>query len=91
MSFKDTSPDNRLGSFHFNEILNINARFEILENVTPDELVKWKEEVEAIRDILLSIKINNSPLFLGVEQGSRKNENYLLLISTPKIRFEARR
>ena len=72
MSFKDTSPNDRLGSLHFNEILNINARFEILENVTPDELEKWKGEVGAIRDILLSIKINNSLLFLRVKQGSGK-------------------
>ena len=66
-SFKDTSPNNKLGSLYLIEMMNINARFEVLENVVLDDLVMKNEEVGTIKDRLLEIEVNETLLFIRVE------------------------
>ena len=91
MSFRDTSADNQLGTLHFNELNNVEVRFETLNGVNINNLAMFNDKQAGLKDILLEIKVNKVQLFLSVEQGPRKNENNVLLITTPKMRQNARK
>ena len=91
MSFKDTSTNDKLGILHLNELNNISVRFETLNNVQTDELAIINKEQAELQDILLQIKVNDMPLFIGVEQGSGKNQENVLLIITPKMKQDTRK
>ena len=67
MTFRDTVPDNKLGYLYLNEINNIDRRFETLNNVNTNDNSIMKEEQTKLRDYLLSIKVNNTPIFIRVE------------------------
>ena len=91
MSFRDTSADNQLGTLHLNELNNVKVRFETLNGVNINNLAMFNDKQAGLKDILLEIKVNKVELFLSVEQGSGKNENNVLLITTPKMRQNARK
>ena len=91
MSFRDTSADNQLGTLHLNELNNVEVRFETLNGVNINNLAMFNDKQAGLKDILLEIKVNKVQLFLSVEQGPGKNENNVLLITTPKMRQNARK
>ena len=59
-----------------NELRNLNVKYEILHNLDIEQKI-WnmnnKTTTMNVRDQLLKIKDKTQQLFVGVEQGSRKN------------------
>ena len=60
--------------------------FKMLFNAKVQDRVKFEEKTGTLRDIILSIKLNKAPLFVGVEQGAGSNEDNILLLMTPSLR-----
>jgi len=67
MSFSNTAPDKKLGCLYLNEINNVDGRLKKLNNVNVDDNSMINEEQAELRDYILSIKVNDTPLFIGVE------------------------
>ena len=67
MSFSETSPDDKLGYLHLNKVNNVDERFKVLNDVNADDNSMTNKEQGDLREYLLSITINNTPLFIRVE------------------------
>jgi len=64
--------DNLLGVLHLNNNMhNKIEKFEVLKEVTADQIAIINREIKEIRDLLLEVKVNNTKLFKVVKQGSR--------------------
>ena len=67
------------------------TRFESLFNAKVGDRVKFEGKTGTLRDIILSIKLNKAPLFVGVEQGAESNKNNVLLLTTLSLRREGQK
>ena len=91
ISFKESSPKNHIYTLYINEINNVETRFESLLNMKVFDHVKYKGEIESLRGIMISIKVNNTPLFVEIEQRSGSNEDNVLVLTAFSLRREAQR
>ena len=62
---------------------NIETRFETLMNKNLFDRVMINGKTSSLREMFLSAKINKTLLFIGVEQGSRRNDNIVFLLMMP--------
>jgi len=46
---------------------NVEMRFESLLNAQVSDRVKMDRKIESLQDMILEIKVNKAPLFLGVK------------------------
>ena len=69
ISFKDTSSNKKIASLHINNMNNIPVRFESLIEINVKDEAYYNGKSDNVRNLLLKIKYNNAPLFIGVEQG----------------------
>ena len=67
ISFKESTSNQRLGALHINEMNNVETQFELFENAKVMDRIIYHEKIGALYDMLLSIKVNRAPLFIGVE------------------------
>ena len=62
-------------------------KYEYMDNTSIVDLFNFNEKQGILRDILLDIRVNNSFLFIGFEQDSRKRKNSIYILIT-KLRAE---
>ena len=89
--FKYSTSDTHFGSLYINEMNNVKTRFESLFDAKVRDRVKMDGKIGLLRDIILEIKVNKVPLFVGVEQGTRSNSDNVLLLTTLSLQREAQK
>ena len=67
VSFKVTDPNVRLGMIHSNNLIDINAKYEVLEGVSVIDIAIYNTQRYWLRDFLLKVKVNIIKLFAAVE------------------------
>ena len=63
VSFKATNADIRLEVLYANNIVNIRDKYEILENVSVNQLVTVDREMIWLKDYLLGLKAGENSIF----------------------------
>jgi len=67
ISFKNSISDIRLGALQINKMNNVETRFESLQNINLFDHMIINSKTASLREMFLSMKINNTLLFIGVE------------------------
>jgi len=85
LSYKLNTSDERMGAMHYNDVINIKARYETLIDASLDEriLIESRRQ-ETLESKLMSAHDGNDKLFLAVEQGVGKYEDNITVIINPK-------
>ena len=83
VSFKETSTKTRLGALYTYNMINIKLKFEILEDISVNQLVIVKGEMYWLKDYLLSLKNSPNHLFLGTKQNIDKYSKDIFIIIAP--------
>jgi hypothetical protein len=68
---------------------NVEVKYEFIDNTSVLDEVELDNKVRILRDMLLDVKLNKSPLFIGVEQSSGRKQNSIFILMTLKLRIEA--
>ena len=68
---------------------NVDTRFEMIYNTNIFDRVTMNSKKGSLWDIILSIKVNEILLFVGVEQGSGSNDDLVFILMIPNLRNEA--
>ena len=88
--FKGSSSIRRAELLHRNNLRNVKASYEMLENVEMFEQAECQGKKGSVRELLLNVKLNNNnSLFYGVEQGTGVHENKLFVLHNPRNRYVA--
>ena len=90
ISFKRTDRKVKLGTLHFNNMKNVEARYEVLENMNVLDNVMVGCETHNVKDYLLGLEVEDTRLFTAVEQGSGKMRDSMLVMVVPKAKVAAR-
>ena len=88
ISFWNTPSEIKICSIHINNINNMPVKYELRDNASILDEVRYQNKTGILRDILLEIKYNKSLLFVRVEQGSGRREQSILILMIPKLRAE---
>ena len=72
VSFKRTNSEVKLGTLHFNNMKNVEARYEVLENMNVMENFTVGDKTHNVKDYLLNLIADDMRLFVAVEKGSGK-------------------
>ena len=93
ISYKNTSPQERLQAMFHNDKNNEKGRYEILENVNLNDEIetKMKGEMQVLEQVLMTVKKGGNFLFLAAEQGDGKYKNRVIVVLNPKTQQQARR
>ena len=75
-----------MGAMHYNNVINIKARYETLIGASLDKriLVESRRQ-ETLESKLMTVQDGNDKLFLAVEQGVRKYADNITVIINPKM------
>ena len=65
--FRESLPETKVCALHINEMNNIETRFQSLFNAKIGDRIKMNGNIGSLQDIILDIKVNKAPLFVGVE------------------------
>ena len=65
--FKDTLSNEKVACFYINNMNDILIRFESLIGINVKDKAHYKGKSNNVRTLLLNVKYNNAPLFVGVE------------------------
>ena len=86
MSYKLNTSDERMGAMHYNDVINIKARYETLIGASLDEriLIESRRQ-ETLESKLMTVQDGNNKLFLAVEQGVGKYADNITVIINPKM------
>ena len=71
--------DIRLWILHLNNVLDIDAKYEILEDKSVNDLIEVDRKIIWMRDYLLNLKINWVMVFATVEKGVENMKKILSL------------
>ena len=88
ISFKESIKDTRIYALYINEMYNVEIRFEALYNAKVFDRVSYNRKTRVLRDMLLSIKVGKTSLFVGVEQRLGSDEDNIFLLTTLPMRNE---
>ena len=88
ISFKDTSSNEKIASLYINNMNDIPVRFKSLIGINIKDKVYYNGKSDNIRNLLLEIKYNYIPLFVGVEQKIGSKQDHIHLLFIPKLKFE---
>ena len=91
ISYQDPIVEDRLAAMHANKIFNAKGRYKTLEDVNVKQIVKFNETQYEFGKLLKSIKKDQSPLFLAVEQGAGKFQNHANVIMNLRMKNEAKK
>jgi len=93
ISYKKTTPQERLQAMYHNDKNNENGRYEILENVHINDEVKMdiNGEFQKLEQVIMTVKKGGNFLFLAAEQGDGKFENRVIVVLNPKTQQQAKR
>ena len=67
ISFKATDSKTKVGCLHTNNCRNIASRFELIHNADVNNMINSNNKWYFLKDFILNTKINNKPIFIGVE------------------------
>ena len=67
VSFKTIDLNVRLGMLHSNNLIDVNAKYKVLEGVSIINIAIYNTKRYWLRDFLLKVKVNNIKLFTTVE------------------------
>ena len=67
VSFKGLDITVRLGMLHSNNMVQSEAKFEVLEGLNVFDVISINEEKYWLREYLLGLKVDNVKLFITVE------------------------
>ena len=81
----------RLAAMHYNDVINVKSRYEILFDVSVADKVSFNEKEGILKEILLNVEDNDDRLFMAVEQGSGEGRNNIQVILNPSKKFKARK
>ena len=91
ISFKDISLNKKIASLHINNMNDIQVRFDSLIEINVQDKVNYNRDNDNVRNLLLKVKYNNDPLFIGVEQGTGSKQDYVHMLFSLKLEFKARK
>ena len=87
--FKATNADIRLGALYTNNMVNIRDKYEILENVSVNQLVTVDGEMIWLKEYLLGLKAGENSIFLEAKQGWGKYSSDVFVIIAPNQNLQA--
>ena len=67
ISFQNTILDDKLVYLNLNNYNNIEVKYKLIKNIDIDKEASYKGKIGTIRDLLLKIKVDEDPLFIGLE------------------------
>ena len=88
-SFKATDSNVHLGILHSNNLVNIDVKYEVLENINVHDVVIEQGKNRWLQEYLLNIKFKGNRLFATVEKGRGKYSNNVIVIVSPKAKLLA--
>ena len=89
ISFKETNENIQFRALYTNNIVNIKTKFEILEDVSVNQLVTVDRERFLLKGYLISLKSESNNLFIGAEQGMGKHSKDAFVIIAPNQKLQA--
>ena len=87
--FRNLTSKARISSLHINNVNNTAVKYKFINKSDIEDEFKYNNVTGALRDVILSVKVGNTPIFTGVEQESRKYRNQVYLLMTLRLRTEA--
>ena len=90
MFFQRTKIKVKLGTLNFNNMKNVEERYDVSEDVHVMDDFAVGNEIQKVKDYLLSLTVEDMRLFVAVEQGSRKMSESVLVSVGPKAKAVAR-
>jgi len=91
LSYKRSTPAQRIAAMHYNDVINVKSRYEVLFDANVDDIVMFKEEEKILKEILFEANDNEERLFLAAEQGAGAGKNNIQVILNPQMKFKARK
>ena len=91
VSYKSSTMQQRLAAMHYNDVINIKSRYEILFDASVVDKVLFNGKEGILKEILLNVEDNEDRLFMAVEQGSGKGRNNIQVILNPGKKYKARK
>ena len=80
VSFKWTSSKGIINAIRMNYYNKDDLHFEVLKGINIHDEMEYEYELASVKEILMNVEVNQKKLFVGVEQGTGKNENNVLVI-----------
>ena len=80
MSFKWTSAIVITNAIRMNCCNKIDLRFEVLGGTKTDDAIECSNDVSSAKEMLVNVKMNNKKSFVGIEPGTGKNANNVLVV-----------
>jgi len=90
LSYKRSKTEERVASMHYNDIINVKARFEILFGAKGEDVVQYNGKTSKLKRLLLDLKEGDERLFLAVEQGAGIAKNNIQVILNPQMKDKAK-
>ena len=66
-SFSNSSKVERLRALQLNKLINVRVKCESLNNINVLEEAEYNNKKQTIAEVIMSAKVNRTPLFIGVE------------------------
>ena len=79
-SFANVTRNERIGGLQLKKCINIKLKYECLENFDALDKVTIEGKQQTLGEIIMKAKMNRTPLFQGIEQGSGKNQNHTRIL-----------
>ena len=89
-SFSNSSKVERLRALQLNKLINVRVKCESLNNINVLEEAEYNNKKQTVAEVIMSAKVNGMPLFIGVEQGSGKNNVNTYVYFKPNMSTEAK-
>ena len=91
VSFKRTNNKVKLGTLHFNNMKNIEVRYEALEDYHVLEIFTVGNVTQNLKDYLLDLKVDGMSLFIAVKKGGGKRSESVLVIMFPEAKVSIKK
>jgi len=90
-SYKLSDSSQRMAAMHWNEMINVKARFETLYKTRVDDIVVDDQGRKVtLEDFILRIMYKDYRMFLVIEQGVGKAARHTHVILNPKVKNKAK-
>jgi len=65
--FRNSTSKVRISSLYINNMNNTAVKYEFINKSNIEDEVKYNNIIRVLRDVILSVKVGNIPIFTGVE------------------------
>ena len=91
VSYKHTTSEERLASMHYNDMKNIKAKYESLNNaMLKERIMVESRRQELLETVIMKAQHNGQNLFLAAEQGSGSFADSVTVVVNPKMTNRAK-